>query len=736
MDPAPTRPSAARQSDQAQAGSEGLGPMLRYGLALIRRNLALVAAIIALAIALAIIVTMLETPRFTATATVEINQQAEKILGEKLADEGPDTAASYDFDLFLNTQAEILRSRALAERVVQRLNLAGSNQFFTAMEAPQAARLGTVDTRREAAIALLRDHFSLNLPRRTSVADLSFTSPDPRLSAQIADAFAAEFIQANLQRKFDSSSYARGFVADQLDQARARLEDSERQLNAYAKQAGLIRTRDPGDEDSRHAGSMTAASLMQLNEAANSAQADRIAAEARWKAEQAQPLFSSQAVLSSATVQQLMARRADVQARLEAAQARYLPDHPTVKSLEAESAEVQSSLDIAANQARNAVRGAYQAAAASEHRLRARVASLQGATLEEQDRSVRYNTLAREADTNRQIYDGLLQRYRELNAAAGITASNVAIIDQAQVPVEPSSPNLMRNILVALLLGGAAAAGVVFIRGQLDDRLHVPEDVEARLHLPLLGVIPRWGRDREVGEALDDPKSALAESYSALRTALTYSTRDGVPRILLVTSAQAGEGKSTTSYAVARAFARGGKRVLLIDGDLRRPTIHKIAHISNRKGLSTLLIGETTAEQAFVPSQIESLMLLPAGPIPPDPAELLSSPRMAALLEQFEGMFDLVVIDSSPVLGIADSTELAALADGVMLVVEADRGRGRQVRAALRRLRGSEAVLIGATLIKFDPSGAGNDYSAYSGHEYYAYRDSEDDDDDRGAAAA
>jgi succinoglycan biosynthesis transport protein ExoP len=356
------------------------------------------------------------------------------------------------------------------------------------------------------------------------------------------------------------------------------------------------------------------------------------------------------------------------------------------------------------------------------------VNSLQGATLAEQDRSVRYNTLAREADTNREVYDGLLQRYRELNAAAGITASNIAVIDQAQPPTSPSSPKLIRNLALALLLGLALAATLVFVRDQVDDRLRVPEDVEAKLHLPLLGVIPRLPKDEDAQEALEDPKSPLAESYNALRTTLLYSTRDGLPKILLVTSAQAAEGKTTTSYAIARAFARVGKRVVLVDADLRRPSVHKATGVENRIGLSTLLIGEANLPQALTATGIERLTALPAGPIPPSPAELLSSPRMAALLEQLESQFDLVVIDSSPVLGLADSTELAALADGVMLVIEADRGRGGQLKAALRRLRSSDPVIIGAALTKFDPARAGNDYSAYYGYDYYHYQE------DKGAA--
>jgi succinoglycan biosynthesis transport protein ExoP len=712
--------------DQADrnASAAGLGPLLRYALALVRRNLLPILSIVALAVAVAVVLTMLQTPRYTATASVEINQEAQKVLGEKL-DSETQAATNWDFDLFLNTQTEILRSRALAERVVQRLNLASNAVFFEAMEAPGAAKVGGEPQRRAAAVSLAQGHFGVQVPRNTSVAQLTFNSTNPQISAQVANAFATEYIQSNLQRKFDSSAYARNFVSEQLEEARVRLEDSERQLNAYARQAGLIRTRDPNDAQTSDAGSMTAASLMQLNKAANDAQTERIAAEERWAAERSVPLFSSKAVLNNPAVQDLSSRRADVQARLEAARARYLPDHPTVRTLQAEYDTVQAALLKAAGEARDSVQADFRSAAASEQRLRARVNSLQGATLAEQDRSVRYNTLAREADTNRQIYDGLLQRYRELNAAAGITASNIAVIDTAQVPGAPTSPSLPRNVALGFLLGLALAAAFVFLRDQIDDRLRVPEDVEAKLRLPLLGVIPRLAKDEDPSAALDDPKSPMAESYNALRTTLMYSTREGLPKILLVTSAQAAEGKTTTSFAVARSFARTGKRVLLIDADLRRPAVHKMFGAANRTGLSSLLIGETTPAQATLATDVPGLSIIPAGPIPPSPAELLSSPRMAALLDQFEGQFDLVVIDSSPVLGLADSTELAGLADGVMIVIEADRGRGGQLKAALRRLQRSDSVIIGATLTKFDPSRAGNDYSAYYGYDYYRYEGDE-----------
>jgi len=718
-----TTTSYAVESQPSQDLDRGVGPLLRHALAAVRRNIWLIAAIMVLAVVAAVILTMLQTPRYTAMATVEINEQAAQVLGEDLAAE-VDTY-NWDTELFLNTQMEILKSRALAERVVERLDLASSERFFDAMEAPDLVERPESE-RHSSVVAMVRDNFRVELPSRTRIAELYFTSTDPGLSADVANAFATEFIQANLQRKFDSSAYARSFVAEQLEEARARLESSERDLNAYAREAGLIRTRDPSNEDAAIAGSMTAASLMQLNQAANAARAARIEAEARWNAENAQPLFSSQSVLASPTVQTLMSRRAELQADLNAAQRRYLQDHPTVVRLQTELEAVQTSLTRAANEVRTSIRANYQAAAAAEQRLESQVNTLQGATLAEQDRSVRYNTLAREADTNRSLYDGLLQRYRTLNAAAGITASNIAIVDEADSPNLPSSPNLPRNVAMALLLGAALAGGIVFLRDQMDDRLRIPEDVESKINLPLLGVIPQVA-EGEPATLLDDPKSPLSESYNSLRTALLHSTREGLPRLLLVTSAQASEGKTTTSFAIARSFARVGKRVLLIDADLRRPAVHKIARVSNKTGLSTLLVGEAMLSDVVVSTSLDGLNVLTSGPVPPSPAELLSSPRMAALLEQVEARYDFVVVDSAPILGLADSTELAALVDGVALVIEADRSRGGQLKGALRRLRAANPTLVGAVLTKYDPAKSGNSYASYYGYDYYRYDSDENE---------
>jgi capsular exopolysaccharide synthesis family protein len=708
-----------------EQGGVAIGPLLRHLLAVLHRNIWLALAILATFLVLAAALTMMVTPKYTAESNIEIATRSDAVLGEKLDPNSQQISDQYqDEDRFLNTQISILTSRSLAERVAQKLNLFSDPRFFAAMQMKDNFK--TEAERHNAVIGALMDGLKASLPAETRMAQIKFTSTDPKMSADIANAFASEFIQSNLQRRFDSSSYARSFVQQQLEQARARLEQSELDLNNYARQAGLIRARDPNNADNSNSSSgsgssVTASSLLQLNQAANDAQAKRVAAEALWNAERAQPLLSSPAALASPTVQQLLQHRSDLQAQLQSARDRYLDSHPTVVRLTSELKNTDDQLNRAASQARNSVRVDYLAAQSAESSLRARVHELEGATLHEQDRSVRYNTLAREADTNRSIYDGLLQRYRELNASAGITSSNISVIDQADPPQQPSSPIFALNMAIALVIGTVVAIAVVLLKDQLDDRVRLPEEVPGKVGVNLLGVIPQV-KDDDPAAAMLDPKSIISESYSALRSSLLYSTQQGLPHVLLVTSAQPSEGKTTTSYAIARGVALIGKRTLLIDADLRRPSVHRMVGLANKIGISDLLVGEKSIDDALQATDTDNLYVIPSGPVPPSPAELLASPRLASLLKALRDRFDFVVIDSAPVLGLADSPGLSALADGVLLVIEANRARGGQLKAAIRRLRQMKPVILGAILTKFNPEAAGNYYSTYYQYEYYQYR--------------
>lgn len=694
---------------------------LNYILAVIRRNRWLIFGIVMLGVAAALVATLLATPQYTAHVSIQVNESSQRILG---SEDVPSEDNSRNYERFLNTEIDVLTSYALAERVENDLDLSESSRFFNAFGIRGDAISTDADSREKDAITLIRRNLKVNIPRNTRIIPVAFTSADAGISAQIANSYAEQFIQADLKRKFDSTAYARDFVSDQLTEAKERLANSEQALNSYARGAGLIRLADPtaDEENNTGGGSITTASLIQLNEAANSARAARIAAETRWQTIANAPLYSSAPVRADPNVSALLGRKAALEAGLAEEGLRRLEDHPGIVSRKAELAQVQSDLNSAANSVRRAIRSEYDAARATESQLTAQVNILKGESLSEQDSSVQYALLAREADTNRQLYDELLQRFKQLNAAAGVSASNISIIDQARVPALPSSPNLLFNLGIGFILGCFIAGGAVVLRTEFDDAIRVPEDVTQKLDLALLGVIP-ISEAGSVEHDLSDPKAAISEAYSSLSGSLLYATHQGLAPTMLITSSQPSEGKSTTSRALADTFSRMGRRVILVDADVRRPTLHLFAGTDNSIGLTALLTGQATLAEAVHAKGEQGFSYLTAGPTPPAPTELLASVRMQEIIDELASQYDLVIIDSSPILGLADAPMLSVLVDGVVFVVEAGRGRRGALKSSLRRLKTMRPNLLGAVLTKFDPKDASNSYSNYYGYDYYSYRD-------------
>lgn len=702
---------------------------VRKVVTVVRANLWLIGLIVAISVALALAVTMLQTPRYTAQVSVQINNQSDQVLS---SDQGStntaETVSAQDTERFLKTQIDILSSRAMAERVAQRLRLFGNARFYEAMGVSAPASGTSNEAIHAYTLELLIEAVKADLPQNSRLATISFTSNSPAFSAQVANAWASEFIQANLQRRYDSSAYAREFIAGQLAEAKTKLEQSENDLNTYARKVGIIRVResggsgsDGGQQATTDVNPVTMASLLQLNTSANQATATRIAAQQRLAALSGNNLLSAPEVLANSTVASLMGTRASAEADLQRERMKHLDDYPTIVQLKAQVATINQQINAVAQSIRGSVKQQYDAAVANERTLQKQVSTINTSAMAEQDQSVQYNLLALNADTNRSLYDGLLQRFKELNAAAGISASNIAVIDNAAPPVKPSSPILVNNVLIGLFAGLVLAALVVLIRFQFDDAVRVPEDVEEKLGMPLLGVIPKVQDATSPGAAMADPKSAMSEGYNSLRSALLYSSAAGLPRTLLVTSSQPAEGKSTTSYAIAMGLARLGRTVALLDADMRRPALHTTIGVQNDRGMSSLLTAQHTVDEVLQPTANENLQVVTSGPIPPSPTELLSSGRLTQVLAELRERFDVVVIDSPPVLGLADAPLMSAVVDGVVMVVQSDRSRRGSLRASLRRLRTMQPNVLGAVLTMFDASKVGNRYSEYYGYNYYRY---------------
>jgi succinoglycan biosynthesis transport protein ExoP len=672
-------------------------------------------AVVAAALLLGVVATLLTPPTYRARASIQIDQQSAKVLGTE--DTEP-FAAGAEADRFLQTQVDVLKSRALAAKVADALHLFGNQAFLAGMGVRAPNERETEANRRDDVLDVLQRHLQVDLPHNSRVVGISVDSRDPAVAASVANSYAENFIANNIQRRFDTSAYSREFLQSQLAQTKTRLEGSERALIDYSRSARLIDASNGVGTNGQEQGprSLTTSNLIQLNTALASARSGRVQAEQRWREVQQTPLMSLPEVLSNPAIQQMTQHRGDLQAQYEQQRERLKEGHPLIKQAEAQLAELNAQITTLASGIRDAIRGQYLVAARQEAALGGDVGRLKGQTLSEQDRSVRYNILKREVDTNRQLYDGLLQRFKELSAQAGIASNNVSVVDKADAPRSPIKPRPMINMALAGVGGLAVALMLVFARERFDDVIRAPIDVEKKLGIPLLGVIPRLKGADTPQVALRDPRSVISEAHYALRTSLELSTGDGIPQLLLLTSSRQAEGKSTTSYAIARDLGLAGRRVLLVDADLRKPSLHRVLELRNEVGLSHLLARQKSLPEAIQPTPVDGLSFLSSGPLPPNPAQLLGSVSLPDLLAELRDAYDVVVIDGPPVLGLADAPRLASVADGTIFVIEANDAHFGNAKAALRRLLSARAQVIGAVLTKFEARnvGYGDEYGYYS----------------------
>ena len=663
---------------------------------------------VALGLAAAILITLLMTPIYRAKVTLEANPPTVTVSDEQAKQMEASTVNSYDF---VATQVGLVSSKSVAQRTVQELNLANNPEVV-----PQDL---DASTRLRVATATITEGLKVEPPQEGQLIKFTYDSSSPQLAAMIANGVADSFINTALQRRYEASAYARNFLERQIAKTRGDLERSERSLVAYAQAQGIISVSGGDDKSGGGDGnSLQGESLMTLNRALSEATARRVAAEGAYR--QARATGATSEVTQS--TQQLRQQRATLQAEYQQKRTFMKPEHPEMQSLSAQISELdrqiaRESAQMSSGRA-NTLLADYRAAVSAERALQARVAQLKGAVLNLRGRSIQYNILQREVDTNRSLYDALLQRYKEIGVAGGVGVAPVSIVDRAEIPSAPYKPNLLMNLLfglgAGLLVGIAAAIGLELI----NDTIKTREDVRKKLALPCLGAVPKTAQRDTFVEDLKNPTSMVSEAYSAIVAALRFSTESGTPKVLLVTSTQSGEGKSSTALALAQNFARREKSVLLIDSDLRKPAF-KAA--SDKVGLSKLLTADEPVRDHVVETQHSKLWLLPSGPVPPNPADLLSTGRIRKIIAEASEQFDLVVIDGPPTIGLADSPLLAAAASNVLFVVESGKTRTRAAIEALNRLDATGTHILGATLTKATDSGGGYGYNRYGYGYGYGY---------------
>ena len=697
--------------------------IVRKYLRIAKRWRYVIAGAIAGCILLGLVATLLMTPKFTASSTIEISREADKVTDIQGVQRDT-TSADQEF---YQTQYGLLRSRALSERVASQLGFVDSGKFFTMFGFPrldaafqlQGGRYPAAGraTRQRVAGEKLLKYFDVTPTRLSRLVEISFVSPDPILSAQVANAWADNFIQTNLERKIQATSYGRNLLERQLGQMKDKLDESQRQLVGYASREQIINlpAQTGSDGKSTQERSIVADNLGALSGALSQATADRIQAEARYQA--AGRGGSTVEALNNQAINTLRQKRAELAADYQRMMIQFEPAYPAALAIKSQVDVLDAAISREERRVSRSLAADYQQAREREGGLQAKVDQLKSSYLDLRRRSIQYNIYQQEVDTNRALYDGLLQRFKEIGVAGGVGINNVSIVDVADVPQRPSSPRLLLNLLGSLAVGLLLGAGLAMLFEQMDEAFADPGEIERQLGLPLLGSVPKV-ESMSPREALLDRKSELIDAYIAVQTNLGFTTEHGVPRSLAITSTRPAEGKSTTALAIATTLSRAKRRVILVDGDMRSPSVHQLGDVGHTYGLSNFLAGQDDIETMTFDMADLGFTAMSAGPIPPNAAELLTGSRLSVLIERLLESYDHVIVDSPPVMGLADAPLIAARVEGVVYAIESHGTRSSMARTALARLASSNARVIGGVLTKFDARKAHYGYGYDYGYSY------------------
>lgn len=669
-------------------------------------------------LAMGLAYSFLATPLYSATVRIQIDREAGKVVDGGLL--SPTEQGGTEFQ---RTQNELLKSRGIAERTVSSLGLDRSAAFtesspgllgslfglFAGPATPEDAA-ATQEKARQQAVRRVQDDVDIRPLSNSRLVDIIYTDPSATRAASIANAYADAYVASNLDKRFEASAYAKVFLEDQIKQLRLRLEESQRAMIAFAERENMVQTNDKV--------SISENNLAAANAALGTLISNRIRDEETWRQVENSTAINLPQLLSNSVIDGLRTQRNELRRTYEEKLETFKPGYPEMVQISSRIAEIDRQLATEVATIRNALRASFESSANQEEQMRKRIDELRAEVIDLQKKSVQYNTLQREVESSRNLYNDLLQRYKEVDVASGVGTNNVFIVDRALPPQSRSHPRTMLILAGTLFLGLMAGFGGATLIELFDDHVRSPDDAEKASGLPLLGIVPSADFSKGVLAELGDPRSGLAEAYRSLATSLQFSTETGLPRTLVITSGGPAEGKSTTAIALARHFAVTGKRVLLVDADLRRPSMHTKIGLPNGVGLTNVLTGMNTMNEVVQATPVDNLWFVASGPLPPNAAEILGGTHVFSFISVGLEMFDLIIFDSPPMLALADAQLLGAAASATIFVMGAGDARKGLVRSALRRLHLSRALPIGVVLTKFDARSASYGYGYGYSYDY------------------
>jgi succinoglycan biosynthesis transport protein ExoP len=708
-------------------------PHLLDYLLVLRKHQWLITFFLLAVVSIVTIATFRMQPIYEATARVEVDRDTPNAFR---FNESGQEGDYFDLEDYIVTQSKILQSETLAMQTVRSMGLDHLPQFGGSPGKPDKPEPAGSDAslRRPPALGEFLGGLSIKRVPNSRLLDVTFETTDPVLAARVVNAHLNNFIEQNFRSRFEAATQASNWMAGQLNEMKIKVENAEDARLEYERQNQIWTIDEKSD--------ITTQKLGELEKQLTDAQADRINKEAVYQLAQSGNYDAIAAVRESAVIQDILKQQTTLSAAYTDAVNQYGPKFPKVLRIQAQLKDLDQLITREKLNIGNQVEADYRGARQRELLLKEALDEQKATVNQTAEKLVQYNILKREADTNKQLYDGMLQKLKEAGITAGLRSSNIRIVDPALIPSGPSRPNKFRNILLSVLAGLLGGIGLALLREYLDNTVKTPDDVETLARLPSLAVVPaltnssgkRRGRfskllkpsvvTSKVGRAElishNMPQSQMSEAFRALRTSLLLSQADHPPQVILMTSALPREGKTTAAVNLAVTLAQLGDKTLLVDADLRKPGINRALSLVDGKhaGLSSYLAGVSSLDLITVPHPaITNLEAIPTGPIPPNPADLLSSRRLTELISELRTRYKFVVIDSPPIMAATDAVILSVLVDGVLMVVRS----GETPKEAFTRTRdllvGVKCHMLGVVLNAVDASSP--DY--YYSYRYYPY---------------
>ena len=687
----------------------------------------LIAAFLASGLVAGTVFTWMQTPVFQARATVEV-----LVAGAKVLDDIDSVQTAIDLRS-LETQRTKLLSRDLARRVVFELGLADNADFIAPetsfslgnlvnralrRDNERALEDTTAEQRQTMAIARIVEGLSAEFIRGTTVLSVRFRHPDPGLAATVVNQVATSFIDQSVDQRGETSELARQFIQQQVAETKLQLEASERELVDYAQAEGILLDTDEN--------SLITANIAEVNRAINAITQEIFTAERLVEQIDNGGSATLPAVFESESIQTAKQTLAELRASYQEKLATLKPAFPEMRRLRAQIDELTAQMNAEIGSIASSVRLNAEQLVQRRSVLQAELARLEEQQVEFQRKNVRYTILKREVDSNRAQYESLVTKLNEVGVGSDLRRANAAIIDTAIRPVRPVSPSLPINLALAVVLAALVAAAVIYILELLNNTFSNPDQIESDLRLPVLGIIPAVA-PTEIEAAAEDINSAYSEAYRTLRTSIQFSSPDGAAKIYVVTSSEPSEGKSASVFKLSEEFAALGKRVVVIDADLRKAKLHRLFKTDNTVGLTNLLtsIPRSNIETpVFRKTRNPFVEFVAAGTLPPNPANLLASERMGIILRFCANRYDVVIVDTPPVMGLADAVILSRYADATLMVVSAKQVKRKAAKNAIKRLSAASANIIGVAMTKFEVDRLDYNYSyRYMRYNYYSYGD-------------